>query len=209
MAVILFLVLALHRSTLMVASLAVVGAVIGGCSGSEGGGPAPTVSGTSGSEETSAAATPTSKPQTPGGATPVDPQPPLEPVVNALQSRDWAAIEPLLQRRPEACVSPFTAASIAPPCPDGSPAGTTVDVFPAAGCHGFMGEMEFEGQFEAGDENPTNLRHLPVIRTAPSSCAATCRRPGDYFGARGPWRADIYRERRQDSERRLRLRNPT
>lgn len=76
----------------------------------------------------------------------------LDPVVQALLSRDPAKIEPLLQSRPEGCVEPFTAASAAPPCPAGSPAGTPVEVFPAAGCHPFMSADELAGQFEAGQD---------------------------------------------------------
>lgn len=54
----------------------------------------------------------------------------------------------------EACVTPFTAASASPPCPAGSPQGTLVEVFPAAGCHNYMSGEELEGQFTAGGPAP-------------------------------------------------------
>ena len=92
----------------------------------------------------------------PVDATPtLNPQPPLDPLVRALQSRDWAAIQPLLQERPEPCLATVAANSESPLCPVGSPPGTPVQVFPAAGCHRFMSAAELEGQFSAkGDDLP-------------------------------------------------------
>jgi hypothetical protein len=111
---------------------------------------ASTTNGPSAPSATSPAPSPTL-----GGSTPsVTPQPSLDPIVRALQARDWAAIQPLLEERMEPCVTPFTAASAAPPCPGGSPQGTLVEVFPAAGCHSFMSAEELEGQFTAAGPAP-------------------------------------------------------
>ncbi len=57
-------------------------------------------------------------------------------------------------------MTPFTAASAAPPCPAGSPAGTLVNVFPAAGCHPYMSAEELQEQFVAG----SNLTLYAVYR---------------------------------------------
>ena len=80
--------------------------------------------------------------------TPV-PQPSIEPIVQALLSKDWGAIQPLLQERPEPCITTPRIGLEGPVCPAGVSAGTPVPVFPAAGCHWFMTAPELEGQFSA------------------------------------------------------------
>ncbi len=81
----------------------------------------------------------------PGGSATVEPS--LQPVIDALVSRDWARIAPLLARRDEPCITEVRIDTEAPPCPAGAAAGTQVPVFPAASCHNFVYEHELEGLF--------------------------------------------------------------
>ena len=145
----------------MVALAAVSASACGGGNGSDSGSPTarstpvPSPTGAPSSASNSPSATPASATATP--------QPSFEPIVQALLSSNWSTIEPLLQRRAEPCTRPFTISSTAPPCPEGAPSGTPVEIFPAAGCHQFMSEDEARAQFEAA---VPGLRLYAVYRSA-------------------------------------------
>lgn len=79
------------------------------------------------------AASSSPSPLTPAGVTAtVVPQPVLEPIIQALLSKDWAAIQPLLQERPEACITTPRIGLEGPVCPAGISAGTPVPFQPPA-----------------------------------------------------------------------------
>lgn len=84
---------------------------------------------------------------------PAIPSPPpaqaLDPIVRALQSRDWGTIRPFLQERSEPCITTASSSSESPLCPPGTAAGAPVQVFPVAGCHNFVAAAELEDQFAA------------------------------------------------------------
>lgn len=106
----------------------------------------------------------------------------LDPIVQALLARDWPAIQPLLVQRPEPCVRPFTAASAAPPCPEGAAVGTPVNVFPAVGCHAFMSEAELPGKFEAGKASNRGTPTLFAIYRASTTHPRYARLPAGVLG---------------------------
>lgn len=102
----------------------------------------------------------------PGPTPPAGAKPSIDPIVRALQSRDWGTIQPLLQERPEACITTPRIGLEGPVCPAGIPAGTLVSVFPAAGCHYFMSPEELEGQFSAIMGSPDVPRIYAIYRSS-------------------------------------------
>jgi len=81
----------------------------------------------------------------------------LAPVIEALQSREWERIKPLLQFRDEPCLARVTMTTELPPCPDGTAEGTIVPVFPAAGCHNFTYAHELPAKFTSRPDVPFRL----------------------------------------------------
>lgn len=123
------------------------------------------------------AASSSSSPPTPSGVTAtVAPQPGLDPIVQALLSRDWATIQPLLQEHPEACITTPRIGLEGPVCPAGVSPGTPVSVFPASGCHWFMSAAELEGQFGARGDAP---RMYAIYRASAQHPRVSRLPPGD------------------------------
>ena len=119
------------------------------------------------SPEATTAASSSPSPPTPAPVTPTPvPQPSLEPIVQALLSKDWAAIQPLLQERPEPCITTPRIGLEGPVCPAGVSAGTPVLAFPASGCHWFMSDRELEGQFSAPVATPGGVKIYAIYRAS-------------------------------------------
>lgn len=140
------------RSAVAVSLLLLV--AVAGCGRSDGPGPGSSTS----FVPSATTATSVQSSATPSRApSPTGPPSELAPIIEALRSRDWTRIEPLLQLRDEPCLTVVTMTTDRPPCPPGVAEGTMVPVFPAAGCHNFTYAHELPGAFTSRPDVPFRL----------------------------------------------------